>query len=396
MSVQQAALRVADCAAGALGVFRGWLDPDDLLYRASRRTGLDDFGMDTLREPLQRFLAACVAEADLNIVGHVATRWDALRLLTNLLRLRAEEITAPDILRERIEKPIFITGVPRSGTSFLHDLMLHDRGARAPRVWQTIYPYPIARGRDARLDRVRRQIRAFGRLAPEFQARHPLDAVSPQECTEITAHVFRSLRFDTTHRVPSYREWLDATGHLEAYRFHKRFLQHLQRQNGPGQWVLKSPDHVFALEAVRAVYPDARVIFLHRNPLDVLASNARLTEVLRAPFARQANRREIGRQESARWRKGTTLMMDAAATDGFAEPILHLRYYDLAADPAATVRRIYQHFGVAPSPSVLDAASSGSPGRYAAKSYQLEEFGLDPAAEAAAFAPYIDRFAVAV
>jgi hypothetical protein len=195
--------------------------------------------------------------------------------------------------------------------------------------------------------------------------------------------------------VPSYREWLDATGHLEAYRFHRRFLQHLQRQDGPGQWVLKSPDHVFALEAVRAVYPDARVIFLHRNPLDVLASNARLTEVLRAPFARRGNRREIGRQESMRWRKGTTLMMEAAATDGFADPILHLRYRDLAADPAATVRRIYQHFGMAPSPLVLDAATSGGRGRYAAKSYRLDEFGLDPAAEAAAFAPYIDRFAVA-
>jgi len=267
-------------------------------------------------------------------------------------------------------------------------------------VWQTIYPYPIApnslgRGRDPRQDRVRRQLRAFSRLAPEFQSRHPLDPSSPQECTEITAHVFRSLRFDTTHWVPSYRDWLDATGHLEAYRFHKRFLQHLQRQDGPGQWVLKSPDHVFALEALRAVYPDARVIFLHRNPLDVLASNARLTEVLRAPFARRGNRREIGRQESARWRKGTTLMMEAAATDGFAAPILHLHYRDLAADPAETVQRIYQHFGMAPSQAVLDAAGRDKTGRYAAKPYRLEEFGLDPAAEAAAFAPYIDHFAVA-
>jgi Sulfotransferase family len=267
VSVQRAALRMVDRAAGTAGILRGWLDPDALMHRASRRTGLDDFGTDTLHEPLQRFPSACTAEADLNIVGHFATRWDTLRLLTNLLRLRAEEIAAPDIIKEQIEKPIFITGMPRSGTSFLHDLMLCDRGARAPRVWQTIYPYPIGRGRDARLDRVRRQIRAFGRLAPEFQARHPIDALSPQECTEITAHVFRSLRFDTTYWVPSYREWLDATGHLEAYRFHKRFLQHLQRQDGPGQWVLKSPDHVFALEAIRDVYPDARVISCTAIPL---------------------------------------------------------------------------------------------------------------------------------
>ena len=163
--------------------------------------------------------------------------------------------------------------------------------------------------RDARPARVARQLRAFERLAPEFRALHPLDATSPQECSEITAHVFRSLRFDTTYRIPSYRHWLDQAGHLPAYRFHRRFLQHLQHQAPGGRWVVKCPDHLFALDAIRAVYPDARLVFVHRDPVKVLLSVAKLTEVVRRPFTRRLDPHEIGRQESARWLDGTQRMI---------------------------------------------------------------------------------------
>jgi hypothetical protein len=395
MSLQQAALRMADRAAGALGVLGGLLDADELAAVARRRAGLDDFGVPGLRDAMQRFLSACAAEADLSLIGQFATRWDSLRFLSNLLRLRAEEARAPDILGQPIVAPIFITGLPRSGTSFLHRLMLADPGARAPRVWQTIHPYPLGHGRDNRRERVGRQLRTFGRLAPEFRDRHPLDAHSPQECTEITAHVFRSLRFDTTHSVPSYRSWLDAEGHIEAYRFHRRFLRHLQHQEESGHWVLKSPDHVFALDAIHAVYPDARVIFLHRHPLHVVASNARLTEILREPFTRGTNRFEIGRQESARWQLGTSRMIAEDRAARFAAPILHLMYGDLVADPGATIERIYRHFGLPPSASVVAAAAASRAGRYPARVFALEEFGLDPAREAQAFGAYIEHFRIA-
>ena len=138
-------------------------------------------------------------------------------------------------------------------------------------------------------------MRAFERLAPEFRGLHPLDATSPQECSEITAHVFRSLRFDTTYRIPTYRHWLDQASHVPAYRFHRRFLQHLQHQAPGGRWVVKCPEHLFALDAIRAVYPDARLVFVHRDPVKVLLSVAKLTEVLRRPFTRRLDRREIGR-----------------------------------------------------------------------------------------------------
>ena len=190
----------------------------------------------------------------------------------------------PSINDETIRQPIFITGLPRSGTTFLHRLMLTDPGNRAPTVWETIYPSPIAGSREQRIAKVARQLRAFDWLAPAFRALHPLEATSPQECSEITAHVFRSLRFDTTHHIPSYRNWLDAEvlRHLPAYRFHKRFLQYLQHQDGVAcRWVVKCPEHLFALQSIRAVYPDARVVFVHRDPVKVLLSQSRLTEVLR-------------------------------------------------------------------------------------------------------------------
>ena len=140
---------------------------------------------------------------------------------------------APEILDQRVERPIFVAGLPRSGTTFLHSLLAQDRANLAPRVWQVIHPYPAYRpggGPDRRPRQVDRQLRMFGMLAPEFRRLHPIKADSPQECSEITAHLFASLRFDTTYHIPRYRRWLDDTGHLDAYRFHKRFLQHLQHQ----------------------------------------------------------------------------------------------------------------------------------------------------------------------
>jgi hypothetical protein len=239
----------------------------------------------------------------------------------------------------------------------------------------------------------------FGIIAPEFRRMHPIDADSPQECSEITAHVFASLRFDTTYHIPRYRRWLDETGHLDAYRFHKRFLQHLQHQAAaPGQWVLKCPDHIFALSALRAVYPDACLVFVHRDPLAVLASVARLTEVLRRPFTRHVDRIEIGRQDSDRWLAATELMIAAADDRRYVEPIFHIHYRNLVGDPVATVAALYRHFGRALEPTAVAGigrfVEAKPNGGYGTRRSRLEEYGLDPALEAARYARYMDRFEI--
>jgi hypothetical protein len=384
-----------------LALLKPPLRADALIARARRSTGLADFGDTPFQEGLEVLLRACAEEAQLSLFGHFGTRWDLVRFLSNLLRLRYEEIRAPEILDRPIERPIFIAGLPRSGTTFLHQLLAQDPANRVPRVWQMIHPYPTdRRGRraDRRRQRVARQLRMFQMLAPEFRSLHPIDADSPQECSEITAHVFASTRFDTTYFIPDYRRWLDRTGHLEAYRFHKRFLQHLQHQTGGGRWVLKCPDHIFALEAIRAVYPDARLVLVHRDPLRVLPSVARLTEVLRKPFTRSIDRIELGRQESERWLMAADLMIDAAEREPFAEPIFHLRHRDLVSDPPGAAERLYRHFRIALDPAAAAAigsmAGANPNGGYGNNHYRFEDYRLDPAVERQRYARYMERFGI--
>ncbi len=397
-TLQRATLRTADRAAGAIGLLRRKLDAGALMRVAQARTGLSDFGDLSFADPMERLLRAVAEEADLSLVGRIATRWDSLRFLVNLLRMQEAERAAPDIAAIDLGRPIFITGLPRSGTSFLHKLLLEDAANRVPLVWQTIFPYPTPGKPDRRVAEVQGQLDSFERLAPEFHARHPIDALSPQECTEITAHVFRSLRFDTTYDIPGYRAWIDADGHLPAYAFHRRFLRHLQHMGGQAgtRWVLKSPDHVFALPDLRAAYPDAGLVFVHRDPLEVVTSNAHLTSILRAPFSRSQDRLAIGRQESARWQWGTRLMMEAdSAAPG---RVLHVHYRDLTADPVSAVRRLYAHFGLelpAEAAAAIAARIAEKPrGGYGLPTARPEEYGLDPAAERARFRPYTDHFRI--
>jgi hypothetical protein len=406
LSIQTAVLRLADATADATGLLRRPLAFDDLISAARCSAGLEDFGDAAFAAPMRRFLDSCVAEADLGLIGRLATRWDAVRFLTNLLLLRDAELRKPDIRGESVSRPIFITGLPRSGTTFLHRMMLADPANRAPLVYETIYPYPATGARrDRRAARVARQLRTFEFLAPEFRSLHPLQATSPQECSEITAHVFRSLRFDTTYHVPSYRTWLDTDpqGHVPAYMFHKRFLQHLQHQAGltapRPRWVLKCPDHLFALSAIRAVYPDARIVFVHRDPVKVLLSVTRLTEVLRQPFTRQVDRVEIGQQESRRWLEGTRRMIMVGDDAGVAEPVCHVHYLDLVSDPVATVEQVYAHFDLSlprPVTALMQSYVAAQPnGGYGAHAYRFEDHGLDADAERAKFRPYMLRFGVA-
>jgi len=400
--LQRAVSRVADRMIYARALRRDPLSADELIARAQRQTGLVDFGPTPFQEPLQNLLRACREEAELSLFGRFATHWDAVRFLSNLLRLREEERRAPNILEQRIERPIFIAGLPRSGTTFLHSLLAQDHANLVPRVWQLIHPYPVdgpAPGPDVRPQRVARQLRLFGMLAPEFRRMHPIDASSPQECSEITAHVFASLRFDTTYHVPGYRHWLDKTGHFDAYRFHKRFLQHLQHQAAVARhWVLKCPDHIFALRALREVYPDAGIVFVHRDPLAVLPSVARLTEVLRRPFTRHVDKIEIGRQDSDRWLAAAELMIEAADEERFEEPILHIHYLNLVSDPLETVETLYRHFGRPLDPHtatrirrLVEAKPNGG---YGTRRSHLEEYGLDPVVEHQRYARYSERFGI--
>ena len=279
--------------------------------------------------------------------------------------------------------------------------MAEDPENLVPRNWQTMFPAPRPKDFDPAGSRsartVDRQFALFAGLAPGFDDMHPTSADSPQECSEITAHVFQSLRFDTTFRVPSYLHWVEAHGHHEAFAFHKRFLQYLQA-GVPSRWVLKCPDHTFSLDAITSVYPDARFVVVHRDPIAVVGSVAHLTEVLRKPFLSNIDPAEIGAQVGARWIEGANLLL-AFDRRPDIEPVrkIHVHYEDLTASPLAVIERIYNQFGlplraqaVAAITKKIAARPRGGYGNHAP--YSLETFQLSPQNLQTQFAPYVNQY----
>ena len=375
------------------------LDPEEMLAAALKRARRKGFDDRSFFHPLQRLLDSCNSESDLNALGRNAVRFEIRRSLRNLLEFERRERECPGLLVRAIERPVFITGMPRSGSTFLHRLLVRDPAVAAPLSWRLVHPHPSAAGRlgeSFSRANVQAQFYLMRCLAPELNSLHQVAAAEPEECTDITAQVFQSLRYDSVYRVPSYQSWLQLHGHVEAYRFHKRFLQHLA-QLEPGaaarRWILKSPDHVFALDDIRAVYPDAVWVFIHRDPVAVLASVARLTEVLRRPFAHRVDLREIGRQVCASWVDGAERMMRAAAG---SNSILHLQYHEIVSEPEKAAERIFRHCGHASS---CDAArrmrrwlGNRSNRGHRPRRYDLSSFGLDPNVLRAQFKPYTDAF----
>ena len=377
---------------------RGPLRADELLESALKRGKRRDFADRSFIRPFEHLLAACNEEADLSLFGVRALRVDVLRCLRNLLYFDGIEADCPAVLARPIRAPVFITGMPRSGTTFLHRLILQDPGTIAPRLFQLVYPYASQAsciGTALRKRWVSLQLALFRLIAPELNALHPVAVDSPEECTDITAHVFQSLRFDAMYRVPSYNSWLGRSGFLEAYRFHRRFLQHLDAQLPAHRWILKSPDHLFALDDIREVYPDARLVLVHRDPVRVLASVAKLTEVLRRPFARSIDRIEIGREVSASWLDGARRMRELSLNGDAA---LHLNYQQIVARPIDAVRAVYRHCDL-----VLTEEAEGrmrswlrtaTNVRRPWRGYKLTEFGLDAQLLRERFAPYTDTFGI--
>jgi hypothetical protein len=353
------------------------------------------------REGLRHLIAALEADSDLSFFGRVSLRWDMIRLLRNAQLIEDAHRTHPALGQAPVAAPIFILGLPRSGTTFLHGLMAEDPENLVPRNWQTIYPAPRPPGFDPATHKsardVDRQLNVFRGLAPGFSDLHPITADSPQECSEITAHVFQSLRFDTTYRVPEYFAWLELHGHLPAFEFHRKFLQYLQ-DGVASRWVLKCPDHTFSLDAILQTYPDARFVVVHRDPIAVLGSVAHLTEVLRKPFLKNTDPGEIGAQVANRWIEGANLLLHFdQRTDVAPERKIHLHYHALTSAPLAAIERIYAHFGLDLSPAALAAMSKQIAARprggYANhKPYSLERFKVSAQALQAPFAPYVTRY----
>lgn len=377
------------------------LEPAQLVAAARRRTGLDDFGDASFREPFERVVRSLDGEARLNLVGRIAARQDLLRLLSNRLRIIDDAKRHPEILAGAVRRPIFVTGLPRTGTTLLHGLLAQDPASRAPLTWEMMYPSPPPRrhgaGRDRRVTLAERRIRWFHRLSPAFRSIHPTGAELPEECLVIASHAFTSFQFQTMYDVPSYESWLEQQDLRPSYHWHRRFLQHLQWRAPAERWVLKAPAHLFGFAALFDAYPDAGVVLTHRAPLEVVASLASLTTVLRGTFSDAVDPVAVGGEMSRRWcgaLLGALAQRDAGRVP--RERVVDVRYTDLMRDPIGVVERIYRAFSLELSAAArarmrafLAANPKDKSGRHR---YTLAEFGLDAHAESARYADYARRF----
>jgi hypothetical protein len=372
----------------------------DVIETAKGRCGLDDFGGGDFFEGLSRLLDSCQREAQLNLVGRIVLRADLIRLLCSRLFIQQDRKAYPRIVRQEIREPLFIVGLPRSGTTVLHTLLAIDPEHRVPLTWEVMTPSPPTRDNEKR--RIQRAINScncFNWLAPTFRHVHPVGAELPQECVSLMAPTFMSDQFDAMYYVPSYRAWFFRQDLRPAYEYHRRFLQHLQVRQNARRWVLKAPTHMFALPTLLAVYPDALFVQTHRAPLDAMASVSSLITILRRVFSDAVDPPTVCREAIDYWSK--TLDTFLQQRDRVAEHrICDVNYIEIRRDPLSVVRHIYAHFGWSLSPKVEQrmrrALASQPQERYRLHRYDLSQFGVQEAESAPRFAAYCDRFGLDV
>jgi hypothetical protein len=377
------------------------LDVDHVLAAGRRRGGGRDFQDTTFLEALGHLVRALATEARLNVLGRIVARETVVNHLATRLHLEADRRRHREIAAEPIQRPIVITGLPRSGSTLLHKLLAQDPANRVPQTWEMLDPSPPPeRGtydHDPRIASAERNLRWFHRLVPEFKAIHAVGARMPEECVVILSHSFLSSQFCSMYSVPSYQAWVRGQDLVPAYQLHRRVLQQLQWRCPGDRWVLKAPAHLPALRELSAVYPDAAVIMTHREPLEVLPSEASLHTVLRRAFSDAIDPGVVGREI-------TELTADElrvglrARDDGCAPPerFFDVRYRDLVRDPLAMVRRIYLAFDL-PFTATAEARMrrylADSPkDKHGAHVYSLQQFGLDEDEERERYRSYRERF----
>jgi hypothetical protein len=368
----------------------------DLIETAKRRCNLDDFGGGDLFEGLSRLLDSCHRESRLNLIGKIALRTDLIRILCSRLFMHRDRQLYPDVARQEIREPLFIVGLPRSGTTLLHTLLAADPEHRAPLTWEVMTPSPPTRDNEKRrIQRATQSCNCLNWLAPTFRHVHAVGAELPQECVGLMTPTFMSDQFDTMYYVPSYRAWFFRQDLLPAYEYHRCFIQHLQFRQSARRWILKAPTHMFALPTLLSVYPDALFVQTHRAPLDAMASVSSLITILRRVFSDAVDPLVVCREAIQYWSE--TLDRFLHERDRLADyRICDVNYIEVCRDPIAAVRRIYEHFGWLLSAEAAQrmrlVLASLPQDQYGRHRYNLSQFGLDPAEGVEAFAAYCERF----
>lgn len=373
-------------------------DARALIDEARSTTGLRYFGHGDFESGLERIVRALDEEAQLGDLGRAVWHGRLLGLLTQRLHVEDWYIRHPEIENQEIEAPIFIVGLPRTGTTALSHLLACDPAIRSLRVWEASEPTPPpdaqTQDNDPRIAHAEAQIAAMQQLSPRLAAMHEDTPTGPTEHQDLLGMSFRTYHFLGMAWMPSYAKWWYDCDMVEAYGYHRRVLKLLQWRCPPTLWHLKSPPDSFALDAVVQTYPDARFVMTHRDPARVLASVCSLIATVQEMTGGRPDPAALGQAELAAWSlaiERTLRVRDEKAQCRFVD----LHFHELLEDPLATIESTYAELEMPLSAAARDriqAHSAANPrGKHGEHHYALSEWGLDDATVRRAFDLYIDR-----
>jgi hypothetical protein len=378
------------------------LVPDAVIAEARELTGLDDFGRDGFREGLAVYCESVTREAQLNELGETAIRANVVGTLVNRLRIVDWAQQHPNVRDERIDAPLVVIGMFRAGTTFLSYLLEQDPGNRALLRWEAGDSVPPPTPADfrsgPRVEAARLGNDMLEQINPRIRAIHHEEPEGPTECITLMSQDYKSLSWEAISNVPTYGKWLLAVDQRSAYEYHRLALQVLQNGGVRGRWTLKSPHHALNLEALTSVYPDARLVLLHRDPVVLCASVCSLIHTLSGTFTDADHRAYIAEHWVAMLEESVRRIDRFRATHP-EHPIVDVKYDDLMRNPMGAVETIYAAFADGELPPDAKQAMAAYVAAHpkdglGVHGYDLAEFGLDRPQLTARFSDYIARYDV--
>ncbi|MCB1706176.1 MAG: sulfotransferase [Halioglobus sp.] len=359
------------------------LDEASLIHHACRSTGLDDFGDDLWREPFGVLIRSLEEEGQLTLMGRLMARSDIILWLSARLQVVDTLKRHPQILDEEIVAPMVIVGLPRSGTSILFELLSQDPEVGVPLMWEALQPCPPPEAAtyrtDPRIEQADKLFTQWSRVAPEFASMHEMRGDIPAECGLLMAGTFISDHCASLHQTNSYSAWCLAADFTPVYKYHKRVLQILQWKNPRKRWLLKAPEHQVHLDTLLQVYPDARIVQTHRDPIKCMASTASLMGTLYymrsdQPFNAQLFDNIIMGDATAQRLERVIQQREQGVVP--STNIVDSRYQDLIDDPISCIANIYDHFGMpfhdAARSRMLDYLEHKPQGKFGAHRYEID------------------------
>lgn len=398
---KRAPVKVLNSIGKALNNFGfnlGAIDIAKIHELAKKNTGLEDFGQKEYLESLNHLLEAMENEANFHHFGRIAVRTTLVHLLNNRLFTQDFIRKNPYVREQKIERPIFIVGLPRTGTTFLFNLLSQDKKSRWFSNWEGNSPVPISGDNEdrERIGFAQNLYKQFHYFLPDLKKKHEVKPMEPEECSTLFLNTFDAELFWYCYRVPSYRKWLNQRDRLRSYEEYRDQLKILQCSGEGDRWLLKSPTHLFTLKELLEVFPDACIIHTHRDPVEVVPSACSLAATIRGLCSNEVDYAELGHEMVAQWSEGVDKALSYRETCQ-GNQFFDMSYQEFVADPLGMVQRIYQHFDLVADPKMQEKMEMyigrNRQHKHGVHRYSLAQFGLTGEEVQNRFSRYMDFLA---